>query len=297
MKYLSKKGFALRLAGFALMSVLSVSGVISVSAQDQKTPPKPVSSGGRDPFYNPYKPKPVITKRPAMTPKVALKPSKPLASVVTPPEIQARINFYKAQKQAALLEQRAPPKPTTAFLIEELEIAGIFRTPRGYAAMVQAKPIKLSYIIYPGETLYDGQLVAIDDDQVVFRHHLSWSDGRSEVRVERKPLRAAGAAEDALTQEKTSPSATAPNAAPAPAPVPSPADNTATPAPAAQSPASLTNLLLNSVPARGDKNSPPPPASEPSSGGDKPAPPAAKSKPAPKRQPSAKAKAKKPESR
>ena len=276
------------------MSVLSVSGVISVSAQDQKTPPKPVSSGGRDPFYNPYKPKPVITKRPAMTPKVALKPSKPLASVVTPPEIQARINFYKAQKQAALLEQRAPPKPTTAFLIEELEIAGIFRTPRGYAAMVQAKPIKLSYIIYPGETLYDGQLVAIDDDQVVFRHHLSWSDGRSEVRVERKPLRAAGAAEDALTQEKTSPSATAPNAAPAPAPVPSPADNTATPAPAAQSPASLTNLLLNSAPERGDKNSPPP-AAEPSSGGDKPAPPAAKSKPAPKRQPSAKAK--KPESR
>ena len=55
------------------------------------------------------------------------------------------------------------PKPTTALLLSEIQVIGISRTPRGYAAIVEATPIKLSYVIYPGEPFYDGQLVAIED--------------------------------------------------------------------------------------------------------------------------------------
>ena len=55
------------------------------------------------------------------------------------------------------------PKPTTALLLNEIQVIGITRTPRGYAAIVEAMPIKLSYVIYPGERFYDGQLVAIED--------------------------------------------------------------------------------------------------------------------------------------
>lgn len=264
MHYLAQHKSSVRFAGFlAVLLALSVATFAQEPAKEPTKPPptpKP-AAGGRDPFANPYRPKPVTVRKPE-TPKIALKPTKPAPSIVKPPEIQARINFYKAQKQAALLEQRTPPKPTTAFLIEEIEIAGIFRTPRGYAAMVQAKPIKLSYIIYPGETLYDGQLVAIDDDQVVFRHQLSWTDGRNEVRVERKPLRTAAPPEDALTTEKTTPPAE--GAAPAngattvpatPAPVAPPA------APTPNSEPSLTNVLLNgSEPAEPAKSEPTKPA-------------------------------------
>jgi len=83
----------------------------------------------------------------------------------------------------------AAPKPTTALLLSEIEIVGISRTPRGYAAIVEATPIKLSYVIYPGERFYDGQLVAIEDNRLVFRREIVLSDGRRDRSVEIKPLR------------------------------------------------------------------------------------------------------------
>jgi hypothetical protein len=107
---------------------------------------------------------------------------------VAPPPIQARIDNYKAQKQAAMSRQQAAPKPTTALLLAEAQVKGIFRTPRGYAAMVYATPIKLSYVVYPGEQFYDGMLVAIEESRLVFRKQTKMSDGKTVVAVETKPL-------------------------------------------------------------------------------------------------------------
>jgi hypothetical protein len=74
--------------------------------------------------------------------------------------------------------------------LEEIQIVGISRTPRGYAAIVEATPIKLSYVIYPGERFYNGQLVAIEDNRLVFRRETVFSDGRRQQSVELKALRA-----------------------------------------------------------------------------------------------------------
>jgi hypothetical protein len=52
-------------------------------------------------------------------------------------------------------------------------------------------PIKLAYVIYPGERFYDGQLVAIEDNRLVFRRETVFSDGKRERSVEMKPLRQA----------------------------------------------------------------------------------------------------------
>ena len=92
-----------------------------------------------------------------------------------------------------------------------MQVTGIFRTPRGYAAMVEATPIKLSYVIYPGETFYDGQLVAIEEDRLVFRHETRFTDGKVAKTVENKPLRQANAVTDSLTVSK---SATPANSSP-----------------------------------------------------------------------------------
>ena len=81
----------------------------------------------------------------------------------------------------------AAPKPTTAFLLSEMQVVGISRSPRGYAAIVEASPIKLAYVIYPGERFYDGQLVAIEDNRLVFRRETVFTDGRRERSVEMKP--------------------------------------------------------------------------------------------------------------
>src|SRR5687768_13057328 len=81
------------------------------------------------------------------------------------------------------------PKPTTAFLLGELQVLGVSRSPRGYAAIVEATPIKLTYVIYPGEPFFDGQLVAIEDNRLVFRRETVFTDGRRERAVEYKSLR------------------------------------------------------------------------------------------------------------
>ena len=99
--------------------------------------------------------------------------------------------MYKAQKAAAMSARMPAPKPTTALLLSEIQVIGISRTPRGYAAIIEATPIKLSYVVYPGEPFYDGQLVAIEDSRLVFRHETVFTDGRRERAVESKPLRQA----------------------------------------------------------------------------------------------------------
>jgi hypothetical protein len=103
--------------------------------------------------------------------------------------IQERIARYKEQKAAAMSARMPAPKPTTALLLNEIQVIGISRTPRGYAAIIEAIPIKLSYVIYPGEPFYDGQLVAIEDNRLVFRRETVFSDGKRERSVEYKPLR------------------------------------------------------------------------------------------------------------
>lgn len=172
------------MAGLALFSALLVGASVSVTAQE------------RDPFQRPLPPsKPRYAK------------SSPVP--ITPPTIQERVDRYKALKMAAMNSQRPAPKPTTAFLLSELQVTGIFRTPRGYAAMVEATPIKLSYVIYPGELFFDGQLVAIEENRLVFRRETRWSDGRREVAVETKPLRQANAVVDSMTAQKNANSAPA----------------------------------------------------------------------------------------
>jgi hypothetical protein len=109
--------------------------------------------------------------------------------MVAPPSIQERITRYRDEKRIAMNMQQPAPKPTTALLLGEMQVIGIFRTPRGYAAMVEATPIKLSYTIYPGERFFDGQLVAIEEDRLVFRRETKWSDGHVVRAVETKPLR------------------------------------------------------------------------------------------------------------
>ncbi len=185
--------------GFASFTlVLSVAGSsLLTRAQEPNQDAKPVEApakkavrGGRDPFA-PYR-----------VPVAAVKKSGP----IVPPSLLERIEQYKGQKLAAMNAHLPAPKPTTALLLSEIQVVGISRTPRGYAAIVEATPIRLSYVIYPGERLYDGQLVAIEDQRLVFRHEIVWTDGRRDRTVEMKALRQQTPAE-ALAAVKVAPPA------------------------------------------------------------------------------------------
>jgi len=165
---------------FLLSAALLVASGFAIGVMGQETQPKkPAASKrtfnvGRDPFRK-YEPPPPNIKK--------------IAGQVTIPSIQERITQYKQQKQAAMNARMPAPKPTTALLLSEIQVIGISRSPRGYAAIIEATPIKLSYVIYPGEPFYDGQLVAIEDNRLVFRRETVFTDGRRERAVEYKPLR------------------------------------------------------------------------------------------------------------
>ena len=181
------------IAGLALFSALAVSGaqLTAIAQEESKTAkPQPSKCEKGDPFCK-YVP-PVKVKKGAN--------AKPVPIPV--PSIQERIEKYKAEKVAAMNAMRPAPKPTTAILLSEMQVTGIFRTPRGYAAMIEATPIKLSYVIYPGETFYDGQLVAIEEDRLVFRHEVRFTDGHVDKVVENKPLRQPNAVTDSMTVSK-----------------------------------------------------------------------------------------------
>jgi hypothetical protein len=179
--------------------VLTAGGTFAtVCAQEKKSQPaKKQVNTGRDPFKR-YQPPVVVLKK--------------VGGLVVPPSLQERIEQYRAQKVAAMNAHLPAPKPTTALLLSEIQVVGISRTPRGYASIIEAMPIKMVYVIYPGERLYDGQLVAIEDARLVFRRETVWTDGRRERTVEMKSLRQPNPV-DAMTSVKAPP-ANAPAAEP-----------------------------------------------------------------------------------
>jgi hypothetical protein len=110
------------------------------------------------------------------------------ANVGAPP-IEQRIAYYKQMRESAAVNGEPMPKVTSVLTLSEMAVTGIFKTSRGYAAMVEATPIRLSYTIYPGERFFDGQLVAVEENRLVFRKVTKMSNGKFVASVENMPLR------------------------------------------------------------------------------------------------------------
>lgn len=117
-------------------------------------------------------------------------PKKPAGTVEFGiPSIEQRIAFFKRLREDAAVNGQPLPKVTSVLTLNEMAVTGIFQTPRGYAAMVEATPIKLSYTIYPGEKFFDGQLVAVEENRLVFRRVTKMGKDKFVASVENKILR------------------------------------------------------------------------------------------------------------
>lgn len=67
-------------------------------------------------------------------------------------------------------EFRGPrPEGVPGLLIDEIGLTGIFRTSKGYVAQVVAANQKKSYLLKEGDQLYDGDVVSINRNEVVFK--------------------------------------------------------------------------------------------------------------------------------
>jgi hypothetical protein len=159
--------------GLIAFGVMLIGGLTNASAQ------------GRDPFEKPAYARP----KPLVAPKLG-KDGKPIpVDDWSTPSIEQRIDYYKRMRAAAAASGAPVPKVTSVLTLGEMTVTGIFHTPRGYAAMVEATPIKLSYTIYPGEKFFDGQLVAVEENQLIFRHVTKMGKDKFVSAVETKSLR------------------------------------------------------------------------------------------------------------
>lgn len=190
---------------------LAITGVLFAAGILTET-----SAQNRDPFMKPgyARQRPVSSGTGAARSK-AQSSGANLAGV---PSIEQRIEYYKRLRESAAANGSPLPKVTSVLTLNEMAVTGIFHTPRGYAAMVEATPIKLSYTIYPGEKFFDGQLVAVEENRLIFRRVTKVGNGKFVSSVENKPLRQYTARE---TVQGTAPlgveqrTETADNAAPA----------------------------------------------------------------------------------
>ncbi|HEX3556842.1 MAG TPA: hypothetical protein VIA62_26765 [Thermoanaerobaculia bacterium] len=67
-------------------------------------------------------------------------------------------------------EFRGPrPEGIAGLLIDEIDLTGVFRTSKGYVAQVVAANQKKSYLLKEGDQLYDGDVVSINHNEVVFK--------------------------------------------------------------------------------------------------------------------------------
>ncbi|MEZ5428383.1 MAG: hypothetical protein R2747_19090 [Pyrinomonadaceae bacterium] len=174
-----------KMTRFLIISFAAV-GFVLVSGSFSET------KAQRDPFKMPgyAKPRPAKTSSNPADRDSSPTPDKPKGPMVVPaPSIEQRINYYKMMREQAALNGLPIPKVTSVLTLSEMSVTGIFRTPRGYAAMVEAKPINLSYTIYPGEKFFDGQLVAVEENRLVFRKVTKMSNNKFISSVENKTLR------------------------------------------------------------------------------------------------------------
>ena len=144
----------------------------------------------RDPFAKPAAATRAVPSRRTSSPSPAAGKPKPSAPAPLPaPPIEDRIAYYKRLREKAAINNEPLPNPTVVMTLDELSVSGIFQSSRGYAAIVEAKPIKLSYTVYPGDKFFDGQLIAVEENSLVFKRVTKWSNGKFIAVEENKPLR------------------------------------------------------------------------------------------------------------
>ena len=157
---------------------LAIAGFVLVAGSSTE-----LLAQNRDPFA-----KPGWARKPEGTVAGKGKKQGPPADLGAP-AIEQRIEYYKRLRESAASNGQQIPKVTSVLTLSEMSVTGIFRTPRGYAAMIEAEPLRLSYTIYPGDKFFDGQLVAVEENRLVFRRVTKMSNGKFVSSVENKPLR------------------------------------------------------------------------------------------------------------
>jgi Tfp pilus assembly protein PilP len=80
--------------------------------------------------------------------------------------------FVSLNKRIEGGERGARPQGIEGFLIQELALKGVVKTPEGYISMLEGPDAK-SYFVRVGQKVYDGVIIAMDGSSVTFRQDVT----------------------------------------------------------------------------------------------------------------------------
>lgn len=66
-------------------------------------------------------------------------------------------------------ERMKRPEGVPGLLIDEITVRGVFRTAKGYVAQISAQNQRKSFLLREGEQVFDGDVLRIEKNRVVFR--------------------------------------------------------------------------------------------------------------------------------
>jgi hypothetical protein len=178
---------SLKPAGLAALLVLAASWVVLAQSQQKASPPPKKQAPPPK-----QQPAPPPKQQPASPPKQEAKPQEgagaPGTSAGDIDEIlqgeeevlsggsfsydpgNRRDPFKSLLAAPDRPEFRGPrPEGVPGLLIDEIDLTGIFRTSKGFVAQVVAANQKKSYLLKEGDQLYDGDVVSINRNEVVFK--------------------------------------------------------------------------------------------------------------------------------
>ncbi len=146
---------------------------------------RPYRPYNRDPFKKPLKPK---------TPKDK---AKQVALQLGYPVIETRRAEFRQKVGEARERGLSEPEPVMQYLVNELDVTGVFRDDRGYGAFVKAQPTGTMLFLRTGTRCYNGEVVRIEGDEagasrVMFREFFKVEQNGKAVTQERMVAKAPG---------------------------------------------------------------------------------------------------------
>lgn len=112
---------------------------------------RPYRPSNRDPFKKVIKPRKGKDKK--------------LAVMLGFPTLDARRQEFRQKTNQAVTSGLPEPDPVSQYLVNEIDVTGIFRDERGFGAFVRAQPTGTMFFVRGGARLYNGEVLRIDSDE------------------------------------------------------------------------------------------------------------------------------------
>jgi hypothetical protein len=140
--------------------------------------------------------KPEAAKKSATSQKVSKRRTPAAEKVIAPPTLEERLD-----EQRGAIRRGEAREASSPYLIEEMSVNGIYKSVEGYGAFLKA-PNGRTFFAYTGMPFYDGEVLQIEADQVVFQQNLPGGKKKQLVKAYDPSALRSAALEKAEQQKK-----------------------------------------------------------------------------------------------